>query len=142
MRACSAKALRSIQKLESQLQRSSSSSAQLVPVNEILFSFYNGELSIGTEGISGGSIAVNTTVAFCRSIYFFALFFAVRFLSFFENPASESAIAMACFRSVTFGPCLEPECNAPFLNLCSSSLTRFCFSFFGALGFNFGIAPS
>jgi hypothetical protein len=30
----------------------------------------------------------------------------------------------------------------PSLNLCSSSLTRFRFAFFGALGFSFGIAPS
>ena len=52
---------------------------------------------IGNEGIPVGNNAVNAIVAFCRSIYFLALFFAVPFLSFFENPASESAIAMACY---------------------------------------------
>jgi hypothetical protein len=45
-------------------------------------------------------------------------FFAVGFLPFFENPASESAIAMACFRSVTFGPFLEPESNVPSSSTC------------------------
>lgn len=73
----------------------------------------------------------------------FALYsFELRFLSFFESPASESAIAMACFRSVTVGPFLEPECNIPSLNLCNSSLMRFCFVFFGALRFSFGIITS
>ena len=50
-----------------------------------------------------GNEEVDATGAFCRRIYFLVLFFGVRFLSFFKNPASESAIAMACFRSVTLG---------------------------------------
>jgi hypothetical protein len=78
----------------------------------------------------------------CCGFYFLAFFFAVPFLSFFESPASESAIKMACFRSVTFGPFLEPECNVPSLNLRSSSLMRFYFAFFGARGFSFGITHS
>jgi hypothetical protein len=51
-------------------------------------------------------------------------------------------MAIACFRSVTFGPCLEPECSEPSLNLDSSLVTRFCCAFFGAFGFSFGMATS
>jgi hypothetical protein len=84
----------------------------------------------------------NATDVGCRSIYFLDPFIAGRILSFFVSPASESAIAMACFRFITFGPFLEPECNVPALNLCSSSLMRFCFAFLGAFGVSFGMPPS
>jgi len=55
-------------------------------------------------GQSFNSIKTHTvgalrTSALCRGIYFLALCFAICFLPYFENPASERAIAIACFRA-------------------------------------------
>src|SRR5262245_19644089 len=42
---------------------------------------------------------------------------------YFDMPASESAIAIACLRDFTRGPCLDPEWRVPILNLWSSCST-------------------
>ncbi len=46
-----------------------------------------------------------------------------------------SDLSMATAQAETGDLFLEPKCNMP-------PLTRFCFAFFGMLGFSFGIAPS